>query len=71
MRRAVIMIAISILATTAAAAVEPVSDVKGPRITILRVKVVKNPVITAEMLSPKLTIYQVPARKDVASIEAR
>jgi len=71
MRHAIIMIAISILTTTAAAAAEPVNDVKGPRIAILRVKVVKNPVITADMLSPKLTIPQVPARNDVAFIEAR
>ena len=68
MRNAIILVAISILAATAAAG--PRNDAKQPRIKILHIKVVKDPVITADMLSPKLTIPQ-PAESAVASVETR
>jgi hypothetical protein len=70
MRNAIMIVAISIL-TASAAAAEPRDDAKQPRIKILRVRVVKDPVITADMLSPKLTFPQMPVESAVASVETR
>jgi hypothetical protein len=70
MRNAIIVVAISMLAAAAYAAV-PRHAAKEPHITMLQVKVVKDPVITADMLSPKLTVPQMPAERAVASLERR
>jgi hypothetical protein len=70
MRNASIMVAISILAAAAYAAA-PRDAAKEPRIKMLHVKVVKDPVITADMLSPKLALPQRPAESAVASVETR
>lgn len=68
--RAAIVVAMSIatmsvFAVTAARA-EPGAR-RTPHITILKVRVVKDPVITADMMSPKLTIPQEPIESAVAS----
>lgn len=63
--RAAILVAMSVLAATAARA-EP-RDQQAPHITILKVHVVNDPVITADMMSPKLTFPQKPIESAVAS----
>jgi len=68
MRNAIVLVAMSVLAAYAAA---PRHATKEPHITMLHVKVVKDPVITADMLSPKLTVPQMPAERAVASLEGR
>jgi hypothetical protein len=40
-------------------------------VKVLKVRVVKDPVITADMLSPKLTMPQGPAESTVASLDVR
>jgi hypothetical protein len=68
MRNAIVLVAMSVLAAYAAV---PRDAAKEPHITMLHVKGVKDPVITADMLSPKLTVPQMPAERAVASLEGR
>jgi hypothetical protein len=63
--RAAIVVAMSVLAATAACA-EP-RDQQTPHITMLKVHVLKDPVITADMMSPKLTLPQKPVESAIAS----
>jgi hypothetical protein len=68
MRKAIVLVTIAMLAAYAAA---PRDAAKEPHITMLHVKVVKDSVITADMLSPKLTVPQMPAERAMASLEGR
>jgi hypothetical protein len=70
MRIALVIAMVSILGV-AAGRFEMHRDAQAVPVKMLRVKVVKDPVITADMLSPKLTVPQQPAESTVASLEAR
>jgi hypothetical protein len=68
--RAAVVIAMSVVTmsvlATAVARAEP-RDQQTPHITILKVHVVQNPVITPEMMSPRPTIPQKPIESAMAS----
>ena len=70
MRIALILAMISILGV-AVGRFEARKDANAVPIKVLKVRVVKDPIITAEMLSPRLTMPQSPAESAVASLEAR
>ncbi len=59
------IVTMSVLAVTAARAEPGVR--RTAHITILKVHVVKDPVITADMMNPKLTIPQEPVESAIAS----
>jgi hypothetical protein len=70
MRIALVIAMVSILGV-AVGRFEMHRDAQAVPVKMLRAKVVKDPVITADMLSPKLTMPQQPAESTVASLEAR
>jgi hypothetical protein len=70
MRTALILAIISILGI-AAVRFEVHKDVSAVPIKVLKVRVVKDPVITADMLSPTLSMPKAPAESTVASLEAK
>ena len=70
MRTALILAMISILGV-AAGRFEMHKDANVVPVKILKVRVVKDPVITADMLSPKLTMPPAAAESTVASLEAK
>lgn len=70
MRTAIVIAMISILGV-AVGRFETRKDTNAVPVKILKVRVVKDPVITADMLSPKLTMPQGPAESTVASLDAR
>ena len=71
MRIALILAMISILGVVAVGRLEARKDASAAPIEILKVRVVKDPVITADMLSPRLTMPSAAAESTVASLEAR
>jgi hypothetical protein len=70
MRTALILAMISILGV-AVGRFETRKDANAVPIKLLKVRVVKDPVITADMLSPRLTMPPAAAESTVASLEAR
>jgi hypothetical protein len=71
MRIALILAMISILGVVAVGRLEARKDASALPIEILKVRVVKDPVITADMLSPRLTMPPATTESTVASLEAR
>lgn len=69
-RTALILALISVLGV-AAGRFETHKDANTVPVKILSVRVVKDPVIMEDMLSPRLTMPQGPAENTVASLEAR
>jgi hypothetical protein len=70
MRIALILTMISILGV-AAGRFEARRDADAVPVEVLKVRVVKDSVITADMLSPRLTMPAAAAEGTVASLEAR
>jgi hypothetical protein len=68
MRNAIVLAAISVLA---AYATVPRHAAQEPHITMLHVKVVKDPVTTADMLSPQIDRSSNATERAVASLEGR
>jgi hypothetical protein len=70
MRTAIVIAMISVLGV-AAGRFEARHDANNVPVKMPRVRVVKDPVITADMLSPKLTRPQGPSESRVASLGTR